>query len=120
MALLCAREAVMQYFRPLHRAHGITEQQWRVLRMLNKCGDLEISELARQAVLKPPSLSRILRDLEAAGMVSRRAVARDQRRGLISITPYGTGPSGEDRAAGAGQPLPDPPPVWVGAPGAAV
>ncbi|HVW67937.1 MAG TPA: homoprotocatechuate degradation operon regulator HpaR [Steroidobacteraceae bacterium] len=89
MALMRAREAVMQYFRPHHRLHGITEQQWRVLRVLYKSGDLEIAELARQTVLMPPSLSRILRDLEAAKMVSRRVVRTDLRRSVISIAPAG-------------------------------
>ena len=89
MALMRAREAVMQYFRPHHRLHGITEQQWRVLRVLYKSGDLEIAELARQAVLMPPSLSRILRDLEAARMVNRRVVRTDLRRSIISISPAG-------------------------------
>jgi homoprotocatechuate degradation regulator HpaR len=89
MALMRGREAVMQYFRPHHRAHGITEQQWRVLRVLYKSGDLEIAELARQSVLMPPSLSRILRDLEAAKMVKRRVVHTDLRRSVISISPPG-------------------------------
>ncbi len=89
MALMRAREAVMQYFRPHHRLHGITEQQWRVLRVLYKSGDLEIAELARQSVLMAPSLSRILRDLEAAKMVSRRVVRTDLRRSVISICPAG-------------------------------
>ena len=34
MALLRAREAVMRRFRPGLRCHGVTEQQWRVLRAL--------------------------------------------------------------------------------------
>jgi len=89
MALMRAREAVMQYFRPHHRVHGVTEQQWRVLRVLNKVGELEIADLARQTVLMAPSLSRILRDLEAARMVSRRPVEGDLRRSLISLSPAG-------------------------------
>ena len=89
MALMRAREAVMAYFRPHHRKHGVTEQQWRVLRVLNKAGDLEIGELARRSVLMPPSLSRILRDLEAARMVNRRPVPGDLRRSLISLSPAG-------------------------------
>jgi hypothetical protein len=35
MALLKAREAVMVRFRPSLRAHGLTEQQWRVLRIMS-------------------------------------------------------------------------------------
>jgi homoprotocatechuate degradation regulator HpaR len=89
MALMRAREAVMQYFRPHHREHGITEQQWRVLRVLYKSGDLEAAELARQSVLMAPSLSRILRDLERTKMVNRRVVRTDLRRSVISISPAG-------------------------------
>lgn len=89
MALMRARESVMQYFRPHHRRHGITEQQWRVLRVLHKEGEIEIADLARQTVLLAPSLSRILRDLVAADMVSRRPVEHDLRRSVVSITPSG-------------------------------
>ncbi|MGM3243097.1 hypothetical protein ACS2VP_27140, partial [Bacillus cereus group sp. Bc237] len=34
MALLRSRESVMVRFRPMLRAHGLTEQQWRVLRAM--------------------------------------------------------------------------------------
>ena len=56
--------AVMRHFRPSLRAHGLTEQQWRILRALAASGDIEVTELARLAYLLGPSLSRILRDLE--------------------------------------------------------
>lgn len=84
-----AREAVMQYFRPHHRQHGITEQQWRVLRVLYKSGELETTALARQALLLAPSLTRILRDLEAARMINRRWLESDRRRSVIAISPAG-------------------------------
>ena len=38
IALLRAREAVMAHFRPLLADRGYTEQQWRVLRILNEYG----------------------------------------------------------------------------------
>lgn len=90
MALLRAREAVMQQFRPNLRRHGVTEQQWRVLRALQSHGGLEVTELARATCLLPPSLSRILRDLEGRKLVLRRAVDNDLRRSLISIAAGGT------------------------------
>jgi homoprotocatechuate degradation regulator HpaR len=88
--LLRAREAVMQYFRPLHRKGRITEQQWRVLRVLYADGEMEAAELARRSFLLAPSLSRILRDLEARGFLRRHAVAGDLRRTRILITARGT------------------------------
>lgn len=89
MALLRAREAVMRQFRPSLRQHGLTEQQWRILRALAAVETIEVTELARVAFLLGPSLSRILRDLEARGLVARKPVARDQRRSTLSIAPKG-------------------------------
>src|SRR5689334_2745747 len=51
IALLRAREAVMAWFRPHHRKGGVTEQQWRVIRMLHLDGEMEATELARRACL---------------------------------------------------------------------
>ena len=72
MSLLRAREAVMRQFRPSLRANGLTEQQWRILRALSSVETIEVTELARLAFLLGPSLSRILRDLEARQLVERK------------------------------------------------
>jgi len=89
MSLLRAREAVMRHFRPSLRHHGLTEQQWRILRALAAIDTIEVTELARMAFLLGPSLSRILRDLETRGLIERRAVETDQRRSMVSISPKG-------------------------------
>jgi homoprotocatechuate degradation regulator HpaR len=89
MALLRAREAVMRQFRPSLRAHGLTEQQWRILRALAAVDVIEVTELARVAFLLGPSLSRILRDLEARGLIERESDIRDLRRGVLSISAKG-------------------------------
>lgn len=89
MALLRAREAVMSRFRPMLREHGVTEQQWRVLRVLAETSELEVTELAQRSFILPPSLSRILQNLENRGLLQRTVVKEDQRRALISITPQG-------------------------------
>ena len=89
MKLLKARECVTQYFRPMLRAHDLTEQQWRVLRALADNGSLEISVLAERCFILMPSLSRILQKLEARGLVARAAVKSDQRRAAIMLTKDG-------------------------------
>lgn len=89
MALLRAREAVMDRFRPSLREFGITEQQWRVLRALHGRGEVETGALAGLCCLLTPSLSRILKHLEATGLVVRRASPADQRRTLVAISPEG-------------------------------
>jgi homoprotocatechuate degradation regulator HpaR len=89
MSLLRAREAVMRQFRPSLRNHGLTEQQWRILRALTAVDAIEVTELARVAFLLGPSLSRILRDLEARQLVERRTAKADLRRAVVSITAKG-------------------------------
>jgi len=89
MSLLRAREAVMRHFRPALRRNGMTEQQWRVLRALMTRPSMEVSELAQSTFLLGPSLSRILRDLEALALVQRRVDPADQRRSIISLSPEG-------------------------------
>jgi homoprotocatechuate degradation regulator HpaR len=89
MSLLRAREAVMRQFRPSLRNHGLTEQQWRILRALTAVDAIEVTELARTAFLLGPSLSRILRDLEARQLIERRTAKADLRRAVVSISAKG-------------------------------
>jgi homoprotocatechuate degradation regulator HpaR len=89
MSLLRAREAVMRQFRPSLRRHGLTEQQWRILRALTSVEAIEVTELARVAFLLGPSLSRILRDLEARDLIERRTAEADLRRAVVSISAKG-------------------------------
>jgi homoprotocatechuate degradation regulator HpaR len=89
MSLLRAREAVMRQFRPSLREHGLTEQQWRILRALAAIDAVEVTELARTAFLLGPSLSRILRDLEARHLIERKTAKTDQRRSMVSISREG-------------------------------
>jgi len=89
MSLLRAREAVMRQFRPSLRQHGLTEQQWRILRALASIEAAKVTELARTAFLLGPSLSRILRDLEARNLIERKTAKTDQRRSMVSISREG-------------------------------
>jgi homoprotocatechuate degradation regulator HpaR len=89
MSLLRAREAVMRHFRASLRRHDLTEQQWRVLRALTDQEAIEAAALARATFLLPPSLSRILRDLEERGLVVRGNAREDLRRARVSISPRG-------------------------------
>lgn len=89
MMLMRGREAVMRYFRPSLRQHGLTEQQWRVLRALMHHGPLEVSALAQVTILLAPSLSRILRDLTARKLVNRSTTKNDLRCSVIRISPAG-------------------------------
>jgi len=87
--LMRAREAVMTRIRPVLRVHGVTEQQWRVLCTVRDLRETEITALADRVFLLPPSLSRILRDLEARSLIQRRPSVQDQRRVLVQVSPEG-------------------------------
>jgi len=69
VSLLRAREAVMLHMRPILRAHGFTEQQWRVLRSLDQSKPIDKTTLAVRSTLLMPSLLRILKDLEQMGLL---------------------------------------------------
>ncbi len=86
IALLRAREAVMAHFRPMLQRHGITEQQWRVIRVLAENNELEVTQLAKQAFVLGPSLSRILRTLESRNLVTKRRDKNDGRRYWLALT----------------------------------
>jgi len=89
MELLKAREAAMSRFRPMLRNHGLTEQQWRVIRALADYRKIDASELARRSFLLAPSLTRILQHLETEGIVKRSSDANDQRRSVFVLTSRG-------------------------------
>lgn len=89
LALLQAREAAMSFFRPSLNEHGLTEQQWRIIRILEQHGELEIYQLAELACILKPSMTGVLVRMEAAGMVHRRKAEQDQRRVLVTLADKG-------------------------------
>lgn len=89
LTLLQAREAAMAFFRPLLNEHGLTEQQWRVIRILRQQGELEIHQLAHQACILKPSMTGVLARLERDGIVRRWKAPQDQRRVFVSLTEQG-------------------------------
>ncbi|TKT79141.1 homoprotocatechuate degradation operon regulator HpaR [Aquamicrobium sp. LC103] len=89
IALLRSREAVMVRFRPLLAAHGVTEQQWRVIRVLGEESPLDASELAERACVLAPSLTRIIKALEDRKLIRRQKDEEDGRRVLLSIARAG-------------------------------
>ena len=90
MALLKAREAVMVRFRPMLRTHGLTEQQWRVLRAMSAAERrLRPMELAQMTFISMPSLSRLLKTLEGRDLIVRSRHASDQRGAEFGLTKAG-------------------------------
>ncbi len=86
MLLMRARDAAMLHFRPVLAQADLTEQQWRVMRALYDEGASDISSLAKTCHILLPSMSGILKRLEARGLTERTAKQDDQRSSLISLT----------------------------------
>lgn len=91
LALLQARESAMDFFRPHLNQHNVTEQQWRVIRILWQAEDqtLESYQLAERTCILRPSLTGVLVRLEQNGLVSRWKPETDQRRLCVTLTPEG-------------------------------
>jgi len=89
MALLKAREVVMKKFSPALKEHGLSPQQWRVIRVLVEEDALDATDIAERCALLMPSLSRILPNLHKRGLIERATASDDQRRSIVSITAKG-------------------------------
>jgi len=87
--LLQARESVMAHTRPSLRGHGLSDQQWRVLRVLGEHGTVETGRVAREAFILGPSLTGMLARMERDGLVRRERDPADQRRTVVEATPKG-------------------------------
>ncbi len=87
--LLQARESVMAHTRPSLREHGLSDQQWRVLRVLGEHGTVETGRVAREAFILGPSLTGVLSRMERDGLVRRERDADDQRRSVVAATARG-------------------------------
>jgi len=86
LLLMQARERIISYFRPILNAHGITEQQWRIVRVLLEAPALEPRQIGELCAISSPSMAGVLERMEQAGYVARRRVEHDQRRVLVSLT----------------------------------
>ena len=89
LALLEAREALMTHFRPALNDIGLTEQQWRIIRILAQYGELESNFLAEKACILKPSLTGIIRRLGDMNLVNRKKGDTDQRFVYICLTKDG-------------------------------
>ena len=87
--LLQARESLMVRTRPSLREHGLSDQQWRVLRVLGEHGTVETGRVAREAYILGPSLTGVLARMERDGLVRRERDPEDQRRTVIEATAKG-------------------------------
>lgn len=89
IALLRARERVMGPIREILNESGISEQKYRVIRVLDESGPMEQTALAQQACLLLPSLTRMLRSMEEEGLLTRASDPDDGRKSIVTVTKKG-------------------------------
>lgn len=89
IALLRARETVMLPIREMLSRSNISEQKWRVLRVVSESGPMDQTLIAKRACLLLPSLTRIIKAMEHDGLLVRTPGSDDKRKSMVTITAEG-------------------------------
>ncbi len=83
----------MAHTRPSLREHGLSDQQWRVLRVLGEhaqeASGVETGRVAKEAFLLGPSLTGVLTRMERDGLIERQRCPQDARRTVVRATSAG-------------------------------
>ena len=89
MMLYRALDTVMPRFRRIFNEFGLTEQQWRVLRVLWEHEDIAFHTLAELTLIPAPSLVGVVDRLSKSGLVKRRRSESDRRNVSVLATREG-------------------------------
>ena len=89
MVLYRTLDAVMPRFRKIFNEFGLTEQQWRVLRVLWDQEAVTLNRLAAQTLIPAPSLVGIVDRLERDELVTRQRSEADRRKVNVVLTSQG-------------------------------
>ena len=89
LLMLQAREGLLSRFRPALQAAGLTEQQWRVLRVLSELGTQEPKDLMKLCRISSSSIAGVLARMEDVGLVEKVRIPHDQRRVHVSASSLG-------------------------------
>lgn len=87
------RLTVMRLSRRLRQVHAkghdLSANQLSTMSVLMRDGELGMRELAELEKVQPPSMTRTVASLVAAGMVERRASASDRRQQRVRLSAAG-------------------------------
>ncbi|NIZ93378.1 MarR family winged helix-turn-helix transcriptional regulator [Kineococcus rubinsiae] len=87
--MVVAARSVVGLYRPVLEPLGLTHPQYLVMLALWGRSPLSLRELSEALQLDPPTLSPLLKRLEAAGLVERRRLPEDQRSLAVTLTDAG-------------------------------
>lgn len=88
-ALSIAARSVLSIYRPLLEPMGLTHPQYLVMLALWGKSPLAVKQLIGMLQLDGPTLSPLLKRLEAAGMLTRTRDPKDERQLRVDLTPKG-------------------------------
>ncbi len=93
MALLRAAGVVQRALDEVCTAHGVTHDQYNVLRILRGVhpGGHPRYAIAERLISRAPDVTRLLGRLERGGLVERHRAEEDQRLSIACITDEGLG-----------------------------
>lgn len=88
-ALVVASRSVLSIYRPLLEPMGLTHPQYLVMLALWGEAPLPVGKIGALLQLDSPTLSPLLKRLEAAGLITRTRSGDDERQVLIDLTALG-------------------------------
>ncbi|TWS22459.1 MarR family transcriptional regulator [Tsukamurella sputi] len=88
-ALAVANRAVLSVYRPILAPMGLTHPQYLVMLALWESSPRSVKEIAGALQLDSPTLSPLLKRLEAQGLLTRGRAADDERRIDVELTEAG-------------------------------
>lgn len=88
-ALAAAHRTVSQLLTARLKKHGIQIEAWRVMECLDAGSKLSMGELAKQALLNPSALSKLVDRMVSDGLVHRQISTADQRQINLLLTNLG-------------------------------
>lgn len=91
VSILRTTDYLRRFCSPVFNQHGITSQQYNVLRVLRGAGPqgLPTLDIAERMIEQTPGITRLLDRLEAKKLVRRERPASDRRQVLCYITKKG-------------------------------
>lgn len=95
MVLYRTLDAVMPRFRKIFNEFGLTEQQWRVLRVLWDLEAVPLNRLAALTLVPAPSLVGVVDRLERDQLVTRQRSEADRRKVNVVLTSQGAALEGD-------------------------
>ncbi|AKJ15651.1 hypothetical protein ABB07_38000 [Streptomyces incarnatus] len=88
-ALYSVVNAITRAYRPLLDPLGLTYTQYIAMMSLWEDDGVDLRTLAERTHLDPPTLTPVVKRLEAKGLVSRVRAAHDERRLVLTVTEAG-------------------------------